>query len=366
MKFKIKFMDQIVGLFIIIAFLLLGLIIALLGINQRWFAKDYHFWTLFSSANGVSPGTEITMKGFVVGKIDKVSLNEDNMVLAVFHIFDKYYPLVIENSVLELTVSPIGLGSSLLFHPGRAPMDPFTFAPIIDPETGEPMVGIPLAEGSYIPSTSTLEGQAILEDELADIPIKDDTITRLLSNINPLIENINKVAITLNRTLTEVNRSIAGESSGPLGGIIGDVHDATSQLPEITARILDFTDEINEFAANLTEFSNEIKDPTGLVPKLLDPKGSIATILDDGDTLYKSLINIIGSTEEAVRKLSAIISSLNNEMPKVASLLNETRTAIKQAQDVMEGVSNNPLIKGGISERNEQGVLYGSMREDMF
>ncbi len=42
MKFKIKFADQIVGLFIIIALVLFGTIVIMLGINQRWFSKNYH------------------------------------------------------------------------------------------------------------------------------------------------------------------------------------------------------------------------------------------------------------------------------------------------------------------------------------
>ena len=94
MKFKIKYADQIVGLFIIVALAMLAVIVILVGVNQRWFAKDYSFWTVFSSANGVSPGTAIVMNGFTVGKIDKISLNDDNKVDVYFHIYDTYYNLV--------------------------------------------------------------------------------------------------------------------------------------------------------------------------------------------------------------------------------------------------------------------------------
>lgn len=384
MKFKIKYMDQIVGLFIVVALALFALIVILVGMNQRWFAKDYRFHTLFSSAAGVGPGTEITMKGFTVGKIDKLSLNADNMVDAQFHIYDTYYPLVIENSVLELTVSPIGLGSSLLFHPGKPPMDPLTLEPLTDPETGLPLAGVPLEEGSFIPSTATAEGQAILEQELANVPVKDDTITRLLANVNPLIENVNKVIVTVNRTLTEVNRAIAGQSTGPLGAIVGDVQAAAGKLPaamdgvggivaDVEARMSGILDqvsgllgELNAISNNLAATTEALRDPTGLVPKLLDPKGSIATLLDDDNALYKRIMAIMNSTEEAVRSLSGIVTSLNGEMPKIAAMLNETRTAIKQAQDVLEGIRNNPLIKGGVTERTDQTSLYGSMREGEF
>lgn len=384
MKFKIKYMDQIVGLFIIVALVLFGAIVVLVGMNQRWFAKDYRFWTTFSSAAGVSPGTPITMKGFTVGKIDRVTLNANNQVDAQFHIYDTYYPLVIENSVLELTVSPIALGSSLLFHPGLPPVDPATGLPPVDPATQSPVKPQPLGEGSFIPSSSTPEGQVIMELGLADVPVKDDTITRLLANVNPLLENVNKVVVTINRTLTEVNRSLAGQSTGPLGTIVGDIGAATAKLPGTmdqvdllvadvqarTAGLLDqvavLLDSVNAVTGNLAATTESMRDPTGLVPKLLDPKGSIKTFLDDGNALYKKVMSIIGEAESSIKSLTGIVSSLNGEMPKIAAMLNETRIAIKQAQEVLEGVRNNPLIRGGVSERVDQSSLYGSLREGDF
>ncbi|MFH2114896.1 MAG: MlaD family protein [Spirochaetota bacterium] len=188
MKFKIKFADQIVGLFILVALVLLSVIVILVGMNQRWFSKDYAFHSSFQSATGVSPGTSIVMKGFTVGKISKISLNGTNTVDVDFNIYDTYIHLVREFSILELTVSPIGigLGAQLLFHPGR----------------GE----IPLEEGSFIPRADSPEGIAWIEQELVDIPPKDDTITRLLSNAGPLMENISKTSVAVTRTLTEEAR----------------------------------------------------------------------------------------------------------------------------------------------------------------
>jgi phospholipid/cholesterol/gamma-HCH transport system substrate-binding protein len=102
------------------------------------------------------------------------------------------------------------------------------------------------------------------------------------------------------------------------------------------------------------------------VPKLLDPSGSIKTFLNDDNALYKKVMSIVGEIEKSVKSLQGIVSGLNSEMPKVAAVLNETRTAIQQAQDVLEGVKNNPLIRGGVSERVEQESLYRAMREGSF
>lgn len=364
MKFKIKFADQIVGLFILVALASFVAIVVLVGANQRWFAKDYTFKTSFQSASGVAPGTAILMKGFTIGKIDKLTLNAENGVDAVFHIYDTYYDKVREYSILELTVSPIGLGSQLLFHPGRSDAR--------------------LAEGVFIPTADSIEGKSLIEQELVEIPPKDDTITRLLANVNPLLENTNKTVVTVNRTLTEVNRALAGQSSGPLGRIVTDASSAAAALPgtmsnvdaivsDVQTRVAGLLDQtsallaqLDAMSGNLVMTTEALKDPTGLVPRLLDPKGSVKTFLNDGDALYKKVMSIIGEIEKSSKSLQSIVTGLNGEMPKVAAVLNETRTAILKAQDVLEGVKNNPLIRGGVTERVEQETLYQAMREGSF
>jgi len=371
MKFKIKYADQIVGLFILVALGLFLAVIILVGANQRWFSRDYRFKAVFASAAGVPAGTSILMKGFVVGKIERIRLNDKNLVDADFHIFDTYRELVREYSILELAVSPIGLGTQLLFHPGR----------------GERL----LEEGEYLPLADSPAGQALIEQELVDIPPKDDTITRLISGVGPLLDSLNRLTVTLNRTLTEVNRALAGQSSGPLGDIVNEAAATVARFPvtmnrvdgvvaEVQAQASGILDQVaslllsiqqlagdaGTITANLAVTSESLKDPTGLVPKLLDPKGSLKTILDDDNALYKELMAIVDDVGKSVASLQGIVGGLNSEMPKISAMLNETRTAIQQAQDVLEGVKNNPLIRGGVPERAVQESLYGSMREGSF
>ncbi|MBL8968366.1 MAG: MCE family protein [Spirochaetaceae bacterium] len=354
MKFRIKYADRIVGLFVVLAAVLLCVSVVVLGGNQRWFARNYHFTSRFASGGGIAPGTAINMKGFQVGKIERITLNADNEVDVDFVIYDTYLEKAKHNSILELVTSPIGLGSQLLFHPGK----------------GEAR----LEEGAFVPTADSPEGQALLEQELVDIPPKDDTITRLLANVNPLLENVNKTVVTVNRTLTEVNRALAGQSSGPLGQIVGDAADTMAgvealvvgvkdQAQSVVAKADDLVSSINRITLNLEATTEALRDPTGLVPKLLDPKGSIKTILDDKNALYNSLIGSLAETQKTLRNIQSMTTTLNAQMPTIAATLEETRTAIGKAQDVLEGLKNNPLLRGGIPERRDQAPVYQSLRD---
>ena len=135
---RIKLINQIAGLFIILALLGVAAAVVLLGANQRWFRKNYHFYTYFDSGSGLESGMSITLKGFEIGKVDKVTFDAAGRRARLdFHIFDTYYhDVMLENSVIEHAVSPLGIGGGLFFYPGKAQDPP------------QP----PLEEGSYVTS----------------------------------------------------------------------------------------------------------------------------------------------------------------------------------------------------------------------
>ena len=67
-----------------------------------------------------------------------------------------------------------------------------------------------------------------------------------------------------------------------------------------------------------------------------------------------------------VSDINGITSSLESDMPGISIMISQLQTLLKQAQDVMEGLKNNPLIKNGISEKLEKESATPKLREDNF
>jgi len=389
MKFRIRYADQVVGVFVILAFVILAGTIVLVGANNRWFSRDYHYESRFASSSGLAVGTPILLKGFQIGRINSIELTSKNEARVTIAIFDTYADRVRLNSLLEYVTSPIGLGSQLLFHPGKS-------------ET--------LAEAeSFIPSFDTPEGKRLVEAELVDRPPKDDTITRLLSNVNPLIENVNATVEELQITIALVNDVLAGKGMGPIAqaledtartvsgvktlvshvdrlvvnaddlldktgtradGIISDVEESVPVvLAQVESAVLsarDVVDSVSTIADNLEKTSASLADPTGLVPKLLDPKGSIKTLLDDNGVLFGRVDGSLAQVEAALSNLNDATASFADQMPRIVGVIEEARGAIIKAEDVMEGLKNNPLLRGGIPERVENTSAPSSARTTDF
>ncbi len=351
MKFQIRFADQIVGLFIILAVMSIVFILIMMGINQRWFAKDYKYTSSFKTGNGLSVGMPIKLKGFQIGSVDKINLLEDNTVEINFHIFDTYIEKVRKNSVLELSVSPIGIGGGgMLFHPGKATD--------IIPEL------------TFIPSTDFDEGKELIAKELVNIPPRDDTILNIINDISPLLRSVDSTLKSLDELLISANATIEGDMEGPVGDIIEEVAVMVTMLNNTLSSAMIAANEIltNTYGitSNLEITTAGLTDTKGLVTHLLDPKGSIATLLDDDDELYKELFSIVAEIAKTTEELSAFVKYINNTQPQISELLEGSREALVKGKDVLEGLSNNPLLRGGITGVTEQPTTFMSYGEEEF
>ena len=135
----------------------------------------------------------------------------------------------------------------------------------------------------------------------------------------------------LSQNVQQLNLALEGSENTPLANTIAQIN------------------------AILTNLNNLTADPAGLVPKLLedqDAQGSIASILNQLDSTMSDV--------------NAITTSVEGDMPAIALLLSQVQSLLKQTQDVMEGLKNNPLLKNGISQKPEKENAAPKLREDNF
>ena len=333
MKFKIRFADQIVGFFILVAFLGLAGILILIGYNQRWFAKNYLFRSKFQSANGLSIGMPIKLKGFEIGTVRKISLKRDNTVDIEFHIYDNYYDKIISNSVLELATNPLGLGGGLRFHPGKE-------------------IGPPLTELSFIPSLDFDKGKQLVSENLVDLPKGEDVINSVLGKVDSTLTSLNSLIVSL-------DDAVNGRGKGPVSDILKDLTDTSTHLNDLLVNLKGISADVEATTATLG-------NSTGLVRRLLDPKGSMATLLDDDNVLFDQIVQVVEELNAFIKQLSEFGNFVNSTQPQITGILEKGKVALDKGNDVLEAVKNNPLLRGGIPEKKEQQTTFQSYRDEDF
>ena len=313
MKFKFKHADKIVGLFTLIALVLLVVIAVFAGVNKKWFTKKVFYQSLFTSAEGLKAGMGVNLRGFEIGRVKSISLNADNQVDIVFYIYEDYHDRVRPDSVVALPTSLLGAASALDFYPGLAEGDP-------------------LPDGTLIPSTQTVDGKMLVKTRRVDKPDSGNPLDDAIGQLPDVLDNINATIGSIGADASGLMANLEGRGDAALAETIRNIRESTRHLTRITENLAVLTD-----------------DPTGLVPTLLDPKGSLATLLDDDDELWNQIMSILGEVDGAVSGVNELANSLAGVSPQLALALDEVIRALEDAQKVMEGLQNNPLLKKGIS-----------------
>jgi phospholipid/cholesterol/gamma-HCH transport system substrate-binding protein len=328
MTFKFRYADRIVGIFILIALLFVLFMLVVAGVNRQWFAHQYRYQTRFVSAEGLSVGQAIRFKGVEVGTVKSFKLNQENLIDTEIVIYEAYIDKLKPNSVLELASNPLGLGGGMILYPGNNDL-PF-------PE-----------EGSFIPSTQFEEGRLLVDKGFAQKEGGGDLVGDLLSTVPELLDHIDQTVMSVNSLIITVDRSLQGDSAaGPVGDILSD------------AEIL---------VSGLASLVSELEKAEYLLPALVGTEGAAGGLFSDEADFYGHITGLTDEVMVSLRNLAGLTGALNSSSPQIDLILNQLSSTLIQAEDVLEGLSNNPLLKGGI-EANIQVSPSGnaSLRDEEF
>jgi phospholipid/cholesterol/gamma-HCH transport system substrate-binding protein len=326
MKFSIRFADKIVGTLVVLAIAMLIVVIFMLGKSQRWFAKDYQYKSFFNSARGLSVNMNVQYKGFTIGHVKKIILADDDTVEVRFTIFEEHSHRVRDGSIVELQSSPIGLGNSFVFYPGKGKK-------VLD-------------EGSIIPELNSLQAAMLIKTGLADVPVNEDSIGNIINQVTMLIE-------TINQSLGK----ILGNAEVAIGGVSDVIQNISGQLNPILNNVETLTGGLNTqvppVLSNVKTLTDQLAAPQGTVMKILDDNGPVLTNLTD---VLNSITTIMGSLEKAIDFVPA-------QLPQVALLLSNLQSALVEAEKMIIAINNNPLLKGGVPELKETGPGAATPRD---
>ena len=157
--------SRIVGFFVISVGLVATAVLLGVGLTQGWGVPKVTVYAIFNEAQFVKSADPVTLSGFAIGEVGKLSLTNDLRVMAELKIERRYMPYLTKTTVAH-SVPPLVLG------PGRIQLIP-------DP-TGEP-----LAVGDTL-ATKHAQDATVLIDALQKIL---PTVDKTLRNVEQLTEN---------------------------------------------------------------------------------------------------------------------------------------------------------------------------------
>jgi phospholipid/cholesterol/gamma-HCH transport system substrate-binding protein len=297
----------------------------------------------------------VLYRGFTIGNVKSYHLNANDNVEAIFLIYEQYLDRVKYGSLVELMISPIGLGNQFLFHPGKG--------------------GMLLQPGDFVPDVNSEQGQDRIAQGLVDEPRHDDSISLLLNRASTVLDSAN-------RTLRDVNEAIrTGSDATTIGKIVGSVQRTMADVETIPGTVNRTADaavrdmgelliDIDDIKAaldnELARLNPIISDINALTTKLNDPEGLVYTVLDTDGAVYTELAKSLSSISGILDNLDRTTEFIPGQMPALAGMITDLRVTLKTAEDVLVALTNNPLLRKGIPEQVEVQSSGTSPRDIQF
>jgi phospholipid/cholesterol/gamma-HCH transport system substrate-binding protein len=257
----------------------------------------------------------VQYKGFAIGSVKDFHLTDDDNVEVIFTINEEYRDRVKRGSLVELQVSPIGLGNQFQFYAGK---------------------GQVLADGAFIPPLGSALARELERQGLTGESQRDDSISVLMGRVNSIMSTLNSIMGHLDVALGE---GTDATEIGKMIGSIGKTLEGVEVLPNSLENTINgLRLQLNPILANLNALTAELNDPDGL----------IYTVLDTDKDVYTNLVGILGSVTSMLDNMDRTISFIPSQLPQVAGLLMDLRVTMRTAEDVLVSLTNNPLLKGGV------------------
>lgn len=335
MNYKFKYTGRIVGFFVFISVLILIFTFASIAVNRKIFVKKFTFKTKFVDAVGLSAKTPITFKGFEIGELKSFNLNSENLIDAEFIVYEPYRKKIVQSSVLRKTTNPISGKSSIELIQGpdlKKLNEQFAMVPEINTQLGK----------LYIAKSN--------------IQISGDMVSSIVSNFNQFLYNLNQdnnqdqgsvfrtlyhVANTsedLEKTLQLVNETI-GKFNRDYRDNDGELFKTLNQVSQMAVKLNETTDLMNETINSTNVMIKNYSNPEGLAVKLLDPQEK---------NIIKPLRLILENLNQNMIEMQKLLQYFESQSPEVSTILLESKAAINSAQKTLQGINNNPIIRGGI------------------
>lgn len=235
--------EKKVGLFVILGFIALIVVVFIIGGNRSVFSSTYELKVLFKQVQGISKGSVVQLVGLPIGNVARIEFEDDSYQLAVILEINKAY----QHRITE--------GSTAGVRTQGALGDKFIFI------TPGPQGGKALA------------ANAIIETEKSG---------DLFSTLSEKGENINQV-FEIITDLRNMVKDINGNN---------EIKEVMANLKSTTEQLKNFTNDLNADKSG-QEIRQTISKLHQILAKIENGSGTLGAIIND-PTLYKKLQQLAG------------------------------------------------------------------------
>jgi phospholipid/cholesterol/gamma-HCH transport system substrate-binding protein len=297
--FKFRYVNEIVGTFVllIVALLVAGIIFA--GHAQEWFTpiRRYNVDFPVEGSLGIQKGAAVEILGTTVGKVDKIVVEEDGRMAGVVTVKGDFIRFVRTDSK-AIVKKRFGVA-------------------------GEAFIEI--TEGKADP----------LSPEFNLMASKDTELTEMLEEL------LNQIRETTVPAITNIQHTVV-----EYGQLAADLRSPTGPLMSLFA--------------NLEKITAGLEKGEGSAGKILrDPQmaNDLKGILDKVNESLDEVKRIVADVQRTTAQLPPMAQKVGSEMDDLPGLVLQTQETIRESERLIEGIQRHWLIRNYVPQPAATGLI---------
>lgn len=335
MSFKTRNVERIAGLFVITVVISIIILFVFVGNEKEWFAERYTLKAVFEHGGNLQQDTVVAMEGVNIGKVQKISFNDQNKVEVLLSIKSRYSQQIRKDSYATL-VRPALIGDSVLEISFGNPKQPVL-------EDGG------ILQVREAPETTMKDILAVsnnLVQVLKDFANPQGSYQKILKNLENVTGRLDKADSSLwamcaddgqmyrdsKEILSYLNEYIKKNNAIPI---------ELSKRSELIVNLSAKLDKQMEQFSSLTEKLDVISR------KIVNNEGMAGAIVSDKE-LYTELLKFMRDSKVLLDSLNQLASEMKLVIPKLLPLIDSAKRGTKDMEEVMDVLKRMPIIRQGV------------------
>ena len=225
-----------IGTFVVVAIVLFGFGLFLIGDRHKAFSHHVDFYTELANVNGLAPGSKVRVDGYDAGQLETLQIPDrpSAKFRLKLHVDDKLHKLIRTDSLVSVESDGLVGDKFILIHNGSdASPEAANGATLAGKEPIEISAVIEKATGIMDQASATIGDMKLKLDSALDV------ITGTVRNANGLVDD-------------------ARHGKGPVGMLLND-QQTTAQLKQTVANVTQASDRINEISLQAGQIVSDVQ-----------------------------------------------------------------------------------------------------------
>ncbi len=314
---RFRHLGKKVFTFIIIALVIIILAVYYLGKEKDLFAPRYHLHFTTNSAFGYSEGMSVKLAGFRIGKVSKITLDENAKVIIELEIKKRYKKWIRADSTASLKK--------------------------------EGYIGESFIEISF----GSLD-KPVLEDkgEIAFLKAKglEDIAKEIVEELKPVALDVKNFVEYITNPKGDVTRILKNTAN-----LTGELNNATLKVETLLEETRPVIKNSNVIATNIAKETEKLAAMTEEVKKSLENIEKLTK------SLKEDIPQLINETKKVISNVNKITADVAKESHKIRPVIDNVQDISDDGKDITDSVKKNWLIKRNLPPEPTPSILMPSL-----